>query len=561
MAKNTPNRPENGLYFVPLGGAGEIGMNLTLYGCDGKWLMVDLGVTFGDDTMPGIDVLMPDPTFIAEQRDNLVGIVITHGHEDHLGAIEYLWPYLQCPVYATPFTAGLLRAKLSEQRKENRDQRQVRIIEIPVDGNTKIGPFDLQFINITHSIPEASCIAIKTKYGNVLHTGDWKLDATPMLGQPTNIEALKKLGDEGVLAAVVDSTNALVPGHSGSEQNVRAELHRVFGKYNNRIVVTCFASNVARLLSIYSAARAHDREVVLVGRSLIRIEEVARDTGYIPEDIMFHEAFEAGFLPRDKAVYICTGSQGEKRSALSRLANGEHRDLVLESGDVVLFSSRDIPGNEKAIASVQNSLIRNGIQVITVNEEPIHVSGHPCQEELVQMYQWLRPKVAIPVHGEARHQAENARIAASCQVPGSIIAHNGDMYRIAPGSPEKVGEVQAGRWVIDGTKIRPLDDASIKARQKMMGSGVATVSLVLNEKGQLLLDPQVSLIGFGEDEGDEIDHLADLRNEVAEAFEKMPKSQRLDDVAIQHAVRLAVRRLINESFGRKPVTEVHVSRV
>jgi ribonuclease J len=553
------HRPgSDGLYFLPLGGSGEIGMNLSLYGTDGKWIMVDLGVTFGDETMPGIEVIMPDPTFIAERKDDLIAIVLTHGHEDHLGAIEYLWPQLQCPVYATPFTAGLLRAKLVERDL----QHKVRIIEVPLSGKVKLGPFELQWISITHSIPESNCIAIKTRHGTVLHTGDWKIDPAPMLGEVTNDNALKELGQQGVLAAVVDSTNALVPGHSGSEKEVRDELNRVFGLYpENRIIVTCFASNVARLMSIYEAAKAHGREVALVGRSLWRIEAVARETGYIPANVMFLEPHEAGFLPRDKAVYICTGSQGEKRSALARLAMGEHPELSLEAGDTVLYSSREIPGNEKPIAAVQNALIRQGLRVVTASDEPIHVSGHPCQEELVQMYQWLRPQVAVPVHGEARHQTENARIASTCQVPQTLIPRNGDMIRLGPGRAEKVGEVQAGRWVVDGLKLRPFDENTIKARQKMMGSGAVMISLVVNQKGQLLTDPQVSLIGLNKEQDGEDSYLEDVRATVIEAFERMPKSQRLDDVAIQHSVRQAARRVLKEIYGKKPITDVHVARV
>jgi ribonuclease J len=553
------HRPgSDGLYFLPLGGSGEIGMNLSLYGTDGKWIMVDLGVTFGDETMPGIEVIMPDPTFIAERKDDLIAIVLTHGHEDHLGAIEYLWPQLQCPVYATPFTAGLLRAKLVERDL----QHKVRIIEVPLSGKVKLGPFELQWISITHSIPESNCIAIKTRHGTVLHTGDWKIDPAPMLGEVTNDNALKELGQQGVLAAVVDSTNALVPGHSGSEKEVRDELKRVFGLYpENRIIVTCFASNVARLMSIYEAAKAHGREVALVGRSLWRIEAVARETGYIPPNVMFLEPHEAGFLPRDKAVYICTGSQGEKRSALARLAMGEHPELSLEAGDTVLYSSREIPGNEKPIAAVQNALIRQGLRVVTASDEPIHVSGHPCQEELVQMYQWLRPQVAVPVHGEARHQTENARIASTCQVPQTLIPRNGDMIRLGPGRAEKVGEVQAGRWVVDGLKLRPFDENTIKARQKMMGSGAVMISLVVNQKGQLLTDPQVSLIGLNKEQDGEDSYLEDVRATVIEAFDRMPKSQRLDDVAIQHSVRQAARRVLKEIYGKKPITDVHVARV
>lgn len=551
-----PYRPgEDGLYFLPLGGAGEIGMNLSLYGMDGKWLMVDLGVTFPDDSMPGIEVIMPDPAFIAERKNDLIGLVLTHGHEDHLGAIEYLWPQLECPVYATPFTAALLRAKLEE-----RDLlAKIRIIEVSNSGQVKLGPFDIKWISITHSIPESNCILLTTRHGKVLHTGDWKFDPAPLVGDLTDEKALKALGHEGTLALVIDSTNALQPGHSGSEKEVRDYLAKIFPQYRQRIIVTCFSSNVARLLSIYQAARASGRETALVGRSLWRIEVVARETGYIPADIVFLNEKEAGFLPRDKAVYICTGSQGEYRSALARLAFDDHPELVLEPGDTVLYSSREIPGNEKAIAKVQNALVSHGIRVVTSNDEPIHVSGHPCQDELTQMYQWVRPKVAVPVHGEARHQAESARLAALCQIPHTIVPKNGQIFRLGPGTPEKIAEVQSGRLCLDGFKLKPLNDAALKERQKMMRAGMALVTVVLDEKSRLAVDPQVSFKGFSEDEGGP--GLVAARKAALEAFEEMPKSQRMDDVAIQHQVRLAVRRSLNEYFGKKPVTDVHVVRL
>lgn len=557
--KNDPYRPgDDGLYFLALGGAGEIGMNLSLYGTAGKWLMVDLGVTFPDEGMPGVEVIMPDPTFIAERKNDLVGLVLTHGHEDHIGAIEYLWPQLECPIFATPFTAALLRAKLGEREID----RRVRIREIPMGGKVNLGPFEMQWVNITHSIPESNSIIIRTKHGNVVHTGDWKLDPTPMLGEVTDEKTLRDEGKKGVLALVCDSTNALVPGHSGSEKEVGENLTRIFAKYSQRIIVTCFSSNVARLLSVHRAARAVGRDVALVGRSLRRIEKAARETGYIPDDVIFLDEEEAGFLPREKAVYICTGSQGEYRSALTKLANDDHKELALEEGDVVLFSSREIPGNEKAIAKVQNALVKQGIRVVTDKDEAIHVSGHPCQDELTTMYQWTRPQLAVPVHGEMRHQMENARIAALCQVPQSIIPQNGNIIRLGPGKAEKVGEVQSGRWVLDGLKIRPLGDAAIKDRQKMMWNGMAVITIVVDEKGRLVVDPQLSLKGFGVDETEShVQDVNDVRVAVVNAFEEMPKSQRIDDVAVAHAVKVAARRVLNERYGKKPVTEVHVVRV
>lgn len=556
--KNDPYRPaDDGLYFLPLGGAGEIGMNLSLYGTAGKWLMVDLGVTFPDDSMPGIEVVMPDPTFIVERKDDLVGLVLTHGHEDHIGAIEYLWPQLQCPVYATPFTAALLRAKLNERGLLTK----IRLIEVPVYGTVTLGPFEMQWLPITHSIPESNCISIRTRHGVALHTGDWKFDDAPLVGPVTDKAALKKLGNDGVMALVIDSTNALEAGHSGSEKDVRDEFMRIFGQFQNRIVVTCFSSNVARLLSVYAAARAVGREVALVGRSLWRMEKAARETGYIPPNITFLDDEEAGFLPRDKVVYICTGSQGEYRAALAKLAADDHPELVLEAGDVVLYSSREIPGNEKAIAKVQNLLAQLGVHVATHRDYAIHVSGHPNHDELVEMYQYTRPQLAVPVHGEARHQLENARIAQACQVPHSIISKNGEIFRLGPGRAEKVGDVQAGRWVLDGTRVRPMEDGALKDRQKIMWSGAAMLTIVIDKKGQLVVDPQLSFMGFGTREGQQEDDVNDVRAAVIEAFEAMPKSQRIDDVAVQHALRTAVRKAVNELYGKKPMTDVHVVRV
>lgn len=561
-SRNPPHDPyrpgDDALYFLPLGGAGEIGMNLSLYGTAGKWLMVDLGVTFADDSMPGIDVVMPDPTFIAQRKADLLGLVLTHGHEDHLGAIEYLWPQLRCPVYATPFTAALLRAKLADRGLHDR----IKIIEVPLAGTVTLGPFAVQWVSITHSIPESNCLIIRTPHGNVLHTGDWKLDATPMLGEVTDIAALKKIGDEGVLAAVVDSTNAMVPGHSGSEKGVAESFQELFKQYPNRIIVTCFSSNVARLVSIYRAAKAVGREVALVGRSMLRMEKAARATGYLPPDVVFLSDEEAGYLPRSKVVYACTGSQGEPRSALAKLAQDSHPELLLEAGDTVLFSAREIPGNEKAIGVIQNALVGLGVQIITADDAPIHVSGHPCQDELVQMYQWLRPRIAVPVHGETRHQMENARMAGLCQVPHSIIPQNGNLIRLSPTKPEKVADVQAGRWVLDGMKIRPIHDGALKDRQKMMASGVAIVTLVLDDHGQLLVDPQLSLVGFGARDGEaDAEDKGDIRSAIIEAFETMPPSQCLDDVAVSHTIRNATRKAINQLYGKKPMTEVHVMRV
>jgi ribonuclease J len=555
-SKASQRPPDDALWYLSLGGAGEIGMNLSLYGTSGKWLMVDCGVTFGDETTPGIDLIMPDISFIADNRDDLVGLVITHGHEDHIGAIEHLWTKLQCPVYTTKFTAELIRNKLSYGDL----QRSVRIIEIPSGGSFEIGPFKGEFIPVTHSIPEAQMLALHTKHGTTLHTGDWKFDPDPIVGPVSAIERLKELGTTGLMAVVGDSTNALIPGHSGSELDVQNELIRLFGTIKKRIVITCFASNIARLKSICEAARRNGRYVTLVGRSLWRNTEVAEDCGYLPEFNDFLSENEAMLSPRDKIVIVSTGCQGEPRAALCRIAVEDHPEVELDAGDTVIFSSRDIPGNEKAIARLQNNLIAKGMKLITSDELPVHVSGHPAQEELIKLYQWARPNLVLPVHGETRHQQEHARIAQECQVPHTLIPANGQIIRLGPGIHEVVTEVKNGRWGLDGKNLRHLDNNVAKDRKKMAYSGAVVVTLVMDSKSKVVRDPQVSLMGLmeGEGERDVHGHLAAIAHD---AVELMPKSTRIDDAAVRHAVALAVRKHINETHGKKPVTDVHVVRV
>ncbi len=545
-----------GLYFLPLGGSGEIGMNLNLYGHRGKWLMVDLGISFADDTMPGLDVIMPDPAFIKEQRDNLVGLVVTHAHEDHLGAIQYLWPELQCPVYCTPFTASVLRAKLYERQLANR----VPIHEVPLGGRFELGPFQLEFVTVTHSIPEPNALAIRTGAGVVVHTGDWKLDPDPLVGAVADEARLRALGDEGVLAMVCDSTNAMVPGRSGSEAEVRETLTDLLGRFQNRIAVTCFATNVARLESIAAAAAANGRNVALVGRSLWRINEAARSNGYLADVPAFLSEHDAAYLPKDKLVMICTGSQGEPRSALARIAGGDHPQVTLDPGDTVVFSSREIPGNERAIGRVQNLLVNRGIEVVTADDAFVHVSGHPAQEELVQMYQWVRPKFAVPVHGEQRHQLAHAKLAQGCQVPHGLVPTNGDVVRLAPGPVEVVTQVRSGRLAIDGKRLVPLDTGLMRARTRMVHNGAAVATLVLNAKGELVTAPQVAVMGLLDGESDH-DALLDVVDAVREAIAGMPKPARQDDALVKEAARIAVRRCFNASHGKKPVTDVHLVRV
>ncbi|MDX2028738.1 MAG: ribonuclease J [Alphaproteobacteria bacterium] len=555
--KKDPYRPpDDAVWYLALGGAGEIGMNLSLYGTAGKWLMVDCGVTFGDETTPGVEIIMPDISFLTERRDDLIGLVVTHGHEDHIGAIEHLWPQFQCPVYATKFTAELIRRKIDRADLKNK----VRLIELPKGGDFEIGPFKGSMIPVTHSIPESNMLSITTKHGTVLHTGDWKFDPEPLVGDLTDEASLKKLGSEGVMALVGDSTNALVAGHSGSERLVLDEFKNLFGTIKQRIVVTCFASNIARLKSIAAAAKQHKRYVTLVGRSLWRNAEVAEDCGYLPEFEDFLTEDEAMHAPRDKIVMVCTGCQGEARAALWRIAMEDHPEVELSAGDTVIFSSRDIPGNEKQIARLQNRLIAQGLKVITQDHAPVHVSGHPAQDELTQLFQWTRPNLLLPVHGEARHQMEHVRIAKECQVPHALIPANGQIIRLGPGIHEVVAEVPSGRVGLDGKVLRRIDHEANKHRKKMSTQGAAVITLVMDQRGKITHDPQISLMGLIDDE-----HMESLQGDIAasvqDAVEAMPKSTRLDDAAVRHRAAQAARRLLQEVHGKKPVMEVHVVRI
>lgn len=556
-SKKDPYRPpEDAVWYLSLGGAGEIGMNMSLYGTAGKWLMVDCGITFGDESTPGVEIIMPDISFITDRRDDLVGMVITHGHEDHIGAIPYLWSQLQCPIYATKFTAELIRNKLAQADLKG----QVRLIELPSGGGFEMGPFQCDYIPVTHSIPESQMLAIKTKHGTVLHTGDWKFDPDPIVGAVTDDEKLKALGVEGLMALVGDSTNAMVQGHSGSEREVQDGLNTLFEELPNRIIVTCFASNIARLKSIAAAAKKQGRYVTLIGRSMWRNAEVAEECGYLPEFNEFLSENEAMLSPRDKIVMISTGCQGEPRSALPRIITSDHPEVELDEGDTVIFSSREIPGNEKAIARLQNRLIAAGLNVITQDQAFVHVSGHPAQDELVQLYQWTRPNLALPVHGEARHQMEHARIATECQVPHTLIPANGQIIRLGPGIHEVVTDVKNGRLGLDGKVLRHLDHAAGKNRRKMSFNGAAVITLVMDARGKVVQDPQVALMGLA-DSGLEASIQGDVAAAVHDAVENMPKSTRIDDAAVRHCAAQAARKLLLESHGKKPVMDVHLVRI
>src|SRR6516225_6414137 len=544
------------LFFVSLGGAGEIGMNLNLYGYAGDWLILDCGVTFGDDSQPGLEVVMPDPAFIVERRDRLLGIVATHAHEDHIGAIPYLWRELRCPVWATPFTASLLRAKLIEAGIADK----VKINIVPLSGRFSIGPFDLELITLTHSIPEPNAVALRTPVGTVLHTGDWKLDPDPLIGPTADEAALRRLGDEGVLAMIGDSTNALRPGSSGSEAELRRSLIDLVGRYDARVAVACFASNVARLETIARAAAVHGREVALIGRSLLRIDKAARENGYLADLPRFLTEDEAGYIPRDRILMICTGSQGEPRAALARIARDDHPHVTLETGDVVIFSSRIIPGNEKPINRLQNALVRLGVEIVTEEDHFVHVSGHPARDELVRMYQIVRPQIAIPVHGEARHLIAHAQLAQECQVQQPLVIQNGDMVRLTPSGAAIIDEVPVGRLASDGKGLLPLGGAALKDRRRVILNGSAVATLVVDRQGRLAAPPAISLLGMVEERAAST-ALPSLCDAAERALEELPAGARRDDNVVRDAVRRALRRLINERFGKRPLIEIHIVRI
>ncbi len=548
--------PPGELVFLPLGGAGEIGMNLNLYGYGGKWVIVDLGITFADDRLPGIDVVMPDPAFIVERREDLLGIVLTHAHEDHIGAVPYLWSLLRCPIFATPFTASVLRRKLEEAGLAE----AAPITVVPLGARFTLGPFDFELITLTHSIPEPNGLAIRTPLGTVLHTGDWKIDPDPLIGAVTDVAGLRRIGEEGVLAMVCDSTNVLHEGSSGSEADLRRSLVDLVARCKQRVAIACFASNVARLATVAAVAQANGRQAGLVGRSLWRFYEAALENGYLKDAPRFLAEDEAAFLPRDKIVLAMTGSQGEPRSALSRVAAGDHPHILLEEGDTAIFSSRIIPGNERPIFRLQGALAHLGVEIITEHDEFVHVSGHPARDELAEMYAWVRPRIAVPVHGELRHLIEHARFARSCQVRESVVVTNGDMLRLAPGPAEIIGQVQAGRLVLDGTALLPAGGAVVKSRARLVWHGAAVATVVVDEDGDLVAEPKLALPGLvGDEQASGL--IGEALSAIRKVIEDLPRPIRRDDAALSEAVRVAIRRSIVQARGKKPSIEVHLVRI
>jgi ribonuclease J len=541
--------PGEELLFCALGGSGEIGMNVNLYGCRGQWLMVDLGLTFADPDYPGIDLILPELEFIENQRERLAGIVLTHGHEDHIGAIPYLAADLKAPLYATPFTAGLIAEKLEEEGLTG----QVRLNVVARDASFEIGPFKLTYVALAHSIPEGNGLLIETPYGRVFHTGDWKIDETPVLGEPSSHVPLEEIGDKGVLALVCDSTNVFLDSASGSESVVHEGLRQEVAKARGRVLITTFASNAARVQTIGRVANETGRRVCMAGRSLDRIVRVAKSAGYLqdfPEVIDFDTAMR---LPRSEVLIVATGGQGEQRAALGRIASGNH-DLKLTEGDTVIFSSTIIPGNEAAIGRIMNTLSDLGVLIVTNRQAHVHVSGHPGRPELTQMYDWIRPEIIVPVHGEPRHMAEQARLALSHGVPRAALQKNGDLIRLAPDGPKKLDEVRVGRLVLDGDVILSADGSTITERRRLGFSGLVTVALAVGSDGELAGAPLIRPFGVPVEE-DRDDFIADATDSAQRAFNPSAAEDQL-----REAVRLAVRRCATAWTGKKPLVEVMLVR-
>jgi ribonuclease J len=552
--------PKTDFVFLPLGGVGEIGMNLYLYGYGPEdareWLIVDMGVTFGGEQEPGVDVILPDIRFIEEERHNIAGLLLTHAHEDHFGAVTDLWPALAgIPVYATPFTAEMLKAKLTEIGLVNGFPLQV----IPMGDRRKIGPFDVELISMSHSIPEPSAVVIRTPLGAALHTGDWKLDDNPLTSAPTDAARLKALGNDGIAALICDSTNAIRDGVSPSEADVAVVLARLIRDAPRRVAVTTFASNVARLGSVAKAAHAAGRELVVVGRAMLRVIEAAQATGYLDPNLKFHDETVFAKLPPRKVVALCTGSQGEPRAALARIAQGEHPNVELEEGDRVIFSSRTIPGNEKAVSRVQNGLADLGTEVITDQDEAVHVSGHPRRGELKQLYGWVKPGIAIPMHGEGRHLEAHARLAESLGVEQVVRARNGTMVRLLPGPAEIIDDVPVGRLYRDGTILTRADDGQVRERRKLSFAGSVAVSLVLSDKGVLLAEPEIALTGLPPADAQGTPFAEIVRSAVSGTIESIPRPKRKDQALVSDAVRRSVRAAVNQAWGKKPMCSVLVT--
>ena len=546
----------NDLLFVPLGGSGEIGMNVNLYHYQDSWIMVDLGISFPDESTPGVDVILPDLKFIAERSEKLAGLILTHGHEDHLGAIPYLWSQIGCPIYGSAFTLALLRRKLTESRGDF----DIPLHEMGINAPRRIGAFEIEMIALNHSIPDPAALAIRTTAGTILHTGDWKFDKVPVLGTDTDAKRLRAVGNAGVLAMVGDSTNAMVEGRTRSESEAQVGLTEAIAQASGRVAVTCFASNVARIKSICMAAQANGRSVAIVGRALSRAISAAREVGYLNDLPDFVSENDIDLLPPNSLVIVCTGTQGEPRAAMARIAAGTHETVSLQAGDTVIYSSRQIPGNEIAITRVQDMLIRRNINLVTDHDAPVHVSGHPSRDEMVDMYGLIRPKIAIPVHGTARHLQAHAELAMACQVQQTLLPDNGAMIRLNGAEAAIIDHVHIGAMTSEKGNIIELQSDVLRSRRRMLWNGVVTVSVILNKLGHLCVLPSVAQTGIG-DGAAASNYVASATLAVEDSIEVLGKTARRRDESVEEVVSQAVRRVARSMFGLRPIVQVHIIRI
>ena len=548
------------LFFCPLGGSGEIGMNMNLFGYgspeDTKWLIVDMGVTFADESIPGIDLIYPDPGFIVDKKKDLLGIVLTHAHEDHIGSVAHIWPKLKCNIYSTPFTSVLIKEKFKEKKIDI--EKYLKIVQL--NGSIKLENFNVEFVTLTHSILEPNGLIIKTPMGTILHTGDWKCDPNPLIGDSINEKRLKEIGNEGVVAMICDSTNVFNPGRAGSENDVRDNLLKIMRNINKRIIVTSFASNVARMETIFYCAEKTGREISLVGRSMNRIFKAARQCGYLDKVKEPIDPRDAKKIPREKIVLLCTGSQGEPNGAMMRITNDIHPDIAIEKEDTVIFSSKIIPGNEKKLFKMHNQLVKNGIEVISEENEFVHVSGHPNREDLKDMYNWIKPRSVIPVHGEHRHMVEHISFAKEMQVPYPLQVENGDVVKIPKnGKPEIVDKAPTGRMYLDGSVSIGEDSKSIKERKNLSFNGLLEITIIVNEKGNVK-KPFISLIGLPVSEESKMDFQMDLEHEIYKICKTFSAGNPKQEKNLQEKIKSNCRKIIKNRIGKRPFTNIKLIR-
>jgi len=548
------------LLFCPLGGSGEIGMNMNLFAYgkpdNQKWIMVDIGVTFADDSIPGIDLIYPDPGFIIDKKDDLLGIVLTHAHEDHIGAIAHIWPQIKCKIFSTPFTAVLIKEKFKEKRIDIGNNLKI----VDLNGTISLDPFNIEFITLTHSILEPNGLRIETPAGIILHTGDWKVDPNPLIGGKINSERLKEIGDEGVLAMICDSTNVFSVGRSGSELDVRKSILNIMQRLKKRIIVTSFASNVARMETIFYCAAKTGRQISLVGRSMHKIYKAAKQCGYLKDVSEPIDQREAKKFSRDKIVYLCTGSQGEPMGAMMRISSYVHPDVFIEKGDTVIFSSKIIPGNERKLYKLHNQLVKDGIEVISEESEFVHVSGHPNRDDLKDMYGWVRPKSIIPVHGEHRHMIEHINFAKEMQVPYPVQVENGDIVKIFPGKkPEVYDKAPSGRLYLDGNISVEEDSQSIKERKNLSSNGYMEVTILISPKGNIHKKPILSFKGLPVIDEDEF--IFGLEEKILNTTKSFSLNSKKQEYNLIEALKIACRKYSKEKIGKKPFTNINIVKI